>query len=472
MNEEDQVQRSPMTGIPNAPYDSQEFGLDSQEFALDSQEFSLDSQEQGLNSQEFAMDSQEFAMGSQEFGNAFEPGLRRSGGAVPVGRFQAGVFAGQSRFGTGPARWPPTTSAEPSRPLRVIHVGQHMVRAGIEMWLKALVKFSDPNRIRFERCIVTSTFNDPQVIRELPVPVEVGGEASVRRAAADCDVLLVSGPGELPQWLGALRPSLCVFVAHGDGIFTRRILDKCSPVIDHVVAVSRRVQREVCQNLASTVIYNGIDTAHLTRSEPRDNVRARFGFAPDDFVLGSVMRLSPEKRPELLIEAISRLPRKFKLLLVGWGPLQQKLFDLANRIAPARCVITPAGGYLGDYYSAFDAFCLPSDSEGFGLATLEALYCGVPVVTTDSGFAPELLQDRVQYMQCAGNAGSIAQSLTMLDGHPQWASGLAAEGRAAAEQFGFATRMCREYEALLLGLRAAASEARPAKVKRQTADVN
>jgi hypothetical protein len=438
MYEENQVQQKPLAGVSNASYDSQEFRLDSQEFGLDSQEFGLDSQEFGIS------------QGSD---------LQVTGGTYPFGPEQMGSFGGYGGSGHEPAQWPPVRGGwELSRPLRVIHVGQHMVRAGIEMWLKALLKFSDPSRIRFERCIVTSTFNDPEVIRELPVPVEVGGEASVRRAATDCDVLLVSGPGELTEWLGSIRPSLCVFVAHGDGIFTRRILDKCSPVIDHVVAVSRRTQREVCQGLPNTVIYNGIDTAHLTRSDRRNEIRARFGFAPEDFVVGSVMRLSPEKHPELLIEAISKLPRKFKLLLVGWGPLQQKLFDLANRIAPMRCVITPANRNLGDYYGAFDGFCLPSESEGFGLATLEALFCGVPVVTTDSGFAPELLVDRVQYMQCSGSADSIAQSMKILADHQQWAIGLAAEGRSAAERFGFANRMCREYEELMLRLWAAAKK--------------
>jgi glycosyltransferase involved in cell wall biosynthesis len=337
-----------------------------------------------------------------------------------------------------------------SPPLRVIHVGHYMVRAGIEVWLKALVRGSDPERIAFQRCVVTSPLSDPRVIREMPIPVEVGQEASVRRAAQDCDVLLVSGPAEVAAWLGTIRPPVCVFVAHGDSIWSRRILQGCQPIIDHVIAVSKNVQRQVCNGFPSTVIYNGVDTSHLTRTAPRDEIRARFGFTPDDMVLGSVMRLASEKHPERLVEAIAKMPRRFKLLLVGWGALKQKLLDLINKTAPLKCVITAATENLGDYYSAFDAFCLPSESEGFGLATLEALFCGVPVITTNTGFAPELLIDRVHYLQCAANADSIASAIDMLAQHPQWAAGLAASGRRAAEQFGFASRMCREYEDLLI----------------------
>jgi glycosyltransferase involved in cell wall biosynthesis len=200
------------------------------------------------------------------------------------------------------------------------------------------------------------------------------------------------------------------------------------------------------------VIYNGVDTVQLTRTASREDVRARFGFAPGDFVVGSVMRLSKEKCPEQLIKAIGKLPPRFKLFLVGWGTLKQKLLDLANEVAPQRCVITAAADNLGDHLSAFDAFCLPSSSEGFGLATLEAMLSGAPVITTRTGFAPELLVERVHYLQCESTADSIARQVQLLAEHPDWAAGLAAEGRRAAEKFGFARRMCREYEDLLIKL--------------------
>src|SRR5206468_814969 len=125
-------------------------------------------------------------------------------------------------------------------------VGHCLLRAGIETWLKALVRGSDEQRIRFVRCVATSPLNDPRVMREMPVPVEIGQEASIRRAAQDCDVLLVSGPPEVAGWLGTIRPPVCIFVAHGDSIWTRKILQGCSSIIDHVIAVSKNVQRQVC----------------------------------------------------------------------------------------------------------------------------------------------------------------------------------------------------------------------------------
>src|SRR5205823_1311200 len=105
---------------------------------------------------------------------------------------------------------------------------------------------------------------------------------------------------------------------HGEGYWTRYILDGCRPIIDHVVAVSGRVRERTCDGLPTTVIPNGVDAAQLAPTRPRAAVRAALGFQPDDFVLGYVGRFSAEKRPQVLIEAVARLPPSFKALLVGW----------------------------------------------------------------------------------------------------------------------------------------------------------
>ena len=115
------------------------------------------------------------------------------------------------------------------KPLRVIHVGQSMVRAGIEQWLKGLIRFLDPQKVQIIRCIATAeNYVDPAVVSELGVPVEVGQEDSVRKAAGECDVLLCWGPRELGRWVADCPPPLCVFVAHGEGQWTRYIMDGCA----------------------------------------------------------------------------------------------------------------------------------------------------------------------------------------------------------------------------------------------------
>jgi len=339
-------------------------------------------------------------------------------------------------------------TAAPGRPLRVIHVGQCLVRAGIESWLKGFIRYLSPNRGRFLRCVVTSDYMDSSVIPEMRIPVEIGGRASVQRAARDCDVMLVSGPAEVAEWLDGVRPPLSIFVAHGDGPWTRHILDSSRPAFDHAVAVSRRVASLVCNDFPTTVIYNGIDASHISRSRSRSEVRESLGFETGDFVVGYVGRFASEKNPEVIIDAVARLPRRFKALFVGWGSQRAQLTDLANERIPGRYAFVRAREHLGDYYAAMDSVCLASTSEGFGLTLLEAMMSERPIISGPAGFAPELLQHRVHGLMVSGDAPSIADAAQLLESQPEWAATVARQGRALAESFGFARRMCRQYEDL------------------------
>jgi glycosyltransferase involved in cell wall biosynthesis len=339
------------------------------------------------------------------------------------------------------------------RPLRVGHVGQFMMRGGIEMWLKGLVRHATPERLRFVRCVATSdTYADSKVAAELGLPVEIGGRESVRRLAGDCDVLLCSGPAEVAAWLSDIPPKLTVFVSHGTAPPYRALLESCSSIVNHVVAVSSTVREATCANFPCTVIPNGIDVAHIAHSRPRDEVRQGLGFGRDDFVLGYVGRFSWEKRPRTVIEAVAQLPPRFKALLVGWGEDRQELLELANQRIPGRYALAEGDRHIGDYYQALDALCLPSEWEGFGLVVLEAMFAERPVIACSVGCVPDAVVDRVNGVVVSGDPGSFAAAATLLEAHPQWAHGIAREGRRYADQQGHARQMCQRYEELLTRL--------------------
>ena len=345
----------------------------------------------------------------------------------------------------------PCSGAETTRRLTVAHVGSSLVRAGIETWLKAVVKYSE--QLSFSRCIATTPeFVDPELAGELGIPLVVGGREQVCDAARDCDVLLAWGPEELGDWLEECRPRLCLVMAHSESPTTRRILERCAPVADLFVAVSGRVRDTVCAGLPSVTIPNGIDVAAIAPSRSREECRERLGFAANDFVLGFVGRFSPEKRPELVIDAVHGLPPQFKALMVGWGPLRGDLLEHANDCLPGRCVFRVARGDVGDYYHAMDALCLPSREEGFGLVVLEAMFRECPVIATAVGCVPDLIEDRVSGLVVDGTAESIAAAANMLQSRPAWARGLVAHARTVADRHGHARAMVRQYEELILGL--------------------
>ncbi len=340
-----------------------------------------------------------------------------------------------------------------ARPLRMIHVGPSLMRAGVEVWLKGLSRFLNPDRLVLTRCLVThEDLYDAEFAAELPMPCEVAGREAVRQAVNDCDVLMFWGPGELGPWLEDHPPRLGLFVAHGEGDYTRRMLEACRPAIDHVAAVSRRVRERVAADFPSTVIPNGVDLSHLSRSLPRDEARGRFGFGPDDFVLGCVGRFSPEKQVHRLIEAAAELPPQFKVLLVGWGPLRSRLLEQANRLIPGRFAVTLGKECFGDYYEAIDALCMVSIEEGYPLVVPEAMLCGRPVIATEVGAVPDLIVDRINGLVVSGTAESIRDAALLLQRHPEWARGLAAEAKQTVDRQGHARRMAQDYENLILRL--------------------
>lgn len=129
-----------------------------------------------------------------------------------------------------------------------------------------------------------------------------------------------------------------------------------------------------------TVIPNGIDAAALAFDAGlRDRVRAELGLWPSERVVGAVGRLDPGKRFDVLLRAMAGMDAT--LLLVGAGPERAALEALAARLGLADRV--RFAGEVADVrplLCAMDVLAAPSAEETFGLAVLEALACGLPVV--------------------------------------------------------------------------------------------
>ncbi|MER7188128.1 glycosyltransferase, partial [Streptomyces hyaluromycini] len=139
------------------------------------------------------------------------------------------------------------------------------------------------------------------------------------------------------------------------------------------------------------VVPNGIDLERF-RFDParRRRVRDRLGIPQDAWVVGAVGRLAPGKRFGVLIEALARLPADSRLLLVGGGPEEDVLRRTARDAGVAdRVLFAGERPYASDsarepdlpaLTSAMDVFASPSAEEAFGLAVVEALAAGLPVL--------------------------------------------------------------------------------------------
>lgn len=369
---------------------------------------------------------------------------------LPMGEYTPiGEFAPVARAVEGNV-WPPVSAApDGTRPLKMIHLTAHVVSAGIESWLLGLLRNLDPQRVQLTKCVVANPALSQRDCRPFPIPVEVGGPELVERACRDCDVLLISDPGDVSHLIAQHRPRLSLFVAHGDGYWTRTLMERASGGFDHVIAVSQRVHDMVCQGFPTSVIMNGIDETRLSRTRSRDAVRRTLGFQPEDFVLGYVGRFSEEKNPFSVIDAVARLPSKFKALLVGFGHQRSQMLERANALIPGRYAFVQADKHLGDLYGAMDAFCLTSVSEGYGLAIMEAMMCGKPVIVSPVGFVSGGIEHRVNGIIVSGDAESVSDAARLLDQHPDWAASVGREAATYADRHGFASSMARQYEDLI-----------------------
>jgi glycosyltransferase involved in cell wall biosynthesis len=184
-------------------------------------------------------------------------------------------------------------------------------------------------------------------------------------------------------------------------------------------------------------VSGGVDVDRFTPGEGMLSARARLGIRGDGALLVTARRLEPRMGLEQLLEAV-RIARSggvdLRLAVIGSGDLELPLRTLAVNLGLGDVVDLRGrvpDAELVDWYRAADLFVLPTIAyEGFGMVTVEALACGVPVVGTPVGATPELLEPLDK----------------RLIAHTPGAEGLAAAIRTALLLAGPELRAaCREY---------------------------
>jgi glycosyltransferase involved in cell wall biosynthesis len=192
--------------------------------------------------------------------------------------------------------------------------------------------------------------------------------------------------------------------------------------VDAVVAVSTDIQAELQQqgftNEKVFYIPNGVFPAGEPRPD-KSGARARLGFSQDKFIAVFVGRLTPQKAPGLLLEAwekIMHLHEDAMLVFVGAGE-QRDL--LARKLAgsPLQAAVKLVGYVenVPDYLAAADLFVLPSHTEGFSNALLEAMAAGLPIVASRvSGTADAIQHGEDGLLFAAGDVGELTHSLAAM----------------------------------------------------------
>ena len=170
------------------------------------------------------------------------------------------------------------------------------------------------------------------------------------------------------------------------------LLDRMTAgLADRIIAVSSAtrdfaVAHEGARPEKTVVIPNGIDAEAFEPGREREAVRAELGYGEEEFVVGTIGRLTEQKGHVHLLEAVARLVKsrpEVRAFIVGYGPLESALQMRIEALGLGERVRLL--GYRTDVarlLAAMDVFALPSLWEGMSNALLEAMAMALPVVAT------------------------------------------------------------------------------------------
>jgi glycosyltransferase involved in cell wall biosynthesis len=226
-----------------------------------------------------------------------------------------------------------------------------------------------------------------------------------------------------------------------------RRADRLVPVCESLGRLTART----APGLDYCVVPNGVD---LQLFHPRESVAARNG-APVRLL--AVARLVERKGLGELLRAFALLERgRFELEIVGDGPDRQVLRDFAERLgiaAEVRFAGSLDRAEVARRYREADLFTLPSSAEAFGNVFAEALASGLPIVGSDIGGIPELVEHGVNGLLITpGHTASLAQAIRYLADDPELCQEMRLRNRAKAEATLEWSQVTRRYLAIYEGV--------------------
>ncbi len=191
---------------------------------------------------------------------------------------------------------------------------------------------------------------------------------------------------------------------------------------DAVVVVSAPLRRELITAGVRQERVHLLQNAWRAAVPPlaRAEARSALGLDADALVVGWVGRLSREKGPDVVVEALAACDRTdVTLSLIGTGSMEPELRALAEERGVAERIrwhgIVPEAGR---YLAAFDALLMTSWTEGTPIVLLEAMAAGVPIVTTAVGGIPDVVSEREAVLLGAGDAAGLGRAITKVLENP------------------------------------------------------
>ena len=385
-------------------------------------------------------------------------------------------------------------------PLQVTHVVENLNRGGLERMVVDLAALQHAQGIQTRVVALYQPGELADELRAQGVPVVACGKQHGKRVRP-----LLRMWQELSQWpapgvihshnamahlyaaaVCSALPRRCLLnTRHGMGKSPHARLERLYRLsmsrTRHVVTVCDEARRQLQAwqlrpRGGMSCIHNGISLRRLQRDrgQARAALERLSGLPAGATVIGTVGRLEPVKRHDLLIDAFRRLrdacPQEdLHLVIIGDGSLRQPLQAQVDA-GPDRDRIHLAGarGDVGTLLAGLDLFAMSSDSEGYSLALVEAAAAGLAIVATDVGGNREIVDAAgCGQLVAPGDPQAFAQALDALLRQPQRLQACSRAASAWALREASIEAMAARYQELylrLLGAHDAATDGCVARV--------
>lgn len=227
--------------------------------------------------------------------------------------------------------------------------------------------------------------------------------------------------------------------------FIRKTYTNYSNKCNAVIAPSSAIKNLLLENGVKSrieIIPSGINIDEFAKSTgKREEVRAKYKISPNDVVLITACRLTPEKNVEFLVEAFKKIRSSCsnaKFIIVGDGARRKVLEDMAKNSGLENDVIFP--GLVGkeeiiSLYQAGDIFVFASQTETQGLVAVEAMSAGIPAVCVKASGIEDMIVNGEDGILTENSIDDFSSNVIKVINDPNLRKNLADHAKQNSQKF-------------------------------------
>lgn len=347
----------------------------------------------------------------------------------------------------------------------VVHVLQLAEQMMNEGHAVAVVGAQEPRFLKEAHSIGVRTMGSPHFVRRISPWNDLRALLFVGQAIRQFKPDLVSAHSTKAGYAVRIACTVphkrSVFTAHGwsftegKSLWTRRLLvwaeRMLAKVTDRIICVSNHdrdlaLEHRVVDSKKLVVVHNGMDPQPYLSADGH-GVRREMALG-EEVLITMIGRLVPQKDPSTLLEAAAALRGHVRVALVGGGERQGQVEEFIwKRALNQRVSLLGERSDVPAILAASSVFVLSTNWEGLPRSIIEAMMAGLPVVATNVGGVPELVEDGVTGILIPRNdPGAMTHALQRLIDNPELRRRMGEAGREKALRDFTLDRMLMETE--------------------------